>query len=141
MFMVSILKKISLCFSAGALGGLLNGLSVWLFGALGIAAALGVHIAPELTPPFLYSKITWGGIWGALLLLPPADRSPWLQGLVISIAPTLVQLLVVFPLKMDAGILGLGLGAPTPLLVFFYNALWGMAAAYWFRATGDTPGQ
>jgi hypothetical protein len=139
--MISILKKISLCFSAGALGGLVNGLAVWLFGALGIAAALGVHIAPDLTPPFLYSKITWGGIWGALLLLPLAETRPWLKGIIISIAPTLVQLLIVFPLKMDAGMLGLGLGALTPLLVVLYNALWGIAAVYWYRATGDTPGQ
>ena len=65
-----------LAFSAGALGGLANSLAVWLFGALGITLALGVGIAPGLTPAWLYPRIVWGGLWGFLFLLP-RPAGPW----------------------------------------------------------------
>jgi hypothetical protein len=131
------LKNLSLSFSAGGLGGLINALAVWLFGLLGISAALGVQIAPELKQPFLYQKIVWGGIWGALLLIPLMRKNPWLRGLIISFAPTLVQLFIVFPFQLNKGVMGLDLGALTPVFVIFYNALWGISAAFWFHATTE----
>ena len=68
--MNTLLKTIGMVFAAGALGGLVNGLIVWGFGQLGITTALGVKIAPALTPAMLYARIVWGGMWGVLLLLP-----------------------------------------------------------------------
>jgi hypothetical protein len=133
--MISLVKRFSLIFSAGAFGGMANALAVWLFGALGITAALGVNIAPALEPQLLYGKIVWGGIWGVLLLLPFGRARTWLKGLVVSLGPTLVQLFVVFPLRAGKGIMGLDLGMLTPAFVIFYNALWGIAAAYWYRAS------
>jgi hypothetical protein len=135
--MKSILKNLSLCFSAGAIGGLANALAIWLHGLLGLPAFLGVSIAPALDPHYLYAKLVWGGIWGALLFIPVAVKSPWLKGLLISIAPTLVQLLIVFPLHVYKGVLGLDLGALTPVFVIFYNAIWGIAAAYWYHAVSE----
>ena len=64
------MRNLSLVFVAGCWGALLNSLAVWLFGVLGIAPALGVHIAPPLTPAFLYPRLVWGGLWGFLFLLP-----------------------------------------------------------------------
>ena len=58
-----VLKKISLCFSAGALGGLAYGLAMWSMGTLGIAGALGVNMDPDMSLSFLSQKIVWGGIW------------------------------------------------------------------------------
>ena len=91
------MRNLSLVFVAGCWGALWNSLAVWLFGLLGIALALGVHIAPALTPAFLYPKLVWGGLWGLLFLLPMGRWSFPARGLLFSLAPTLVQLFVVFP--------------------------------------------
>jgi len=127
----NLCARVSLVFSAGCVGALANSVAVWLFGALGIAGALGVKIAPLLTPGFLYPRIVWGGLWGLLFLIPFQGDRAVLRGLLLSIGPTLVQLLVVFPLKAQKGILGLDLGVLTPVLAVFYNAVWGLVAAYW----------
>lgn len=129
-------KKLSVLFTAGALGGLLNGVAVWLFGAIGITTALGVKIAPQMSPPFLYPRMVWGGIWGLVFLLPFLKNSLYLKGLILSLGPTLVQLFVVFPFKAQKGAMGLELGALTPLFVIFFNAVWGIAAAHWLKLTG-----
>ncbi|MFA5110988.1 MAG: hypothetical protein WC443_06260 [Desulfobaccales bacterium] len=127
------MKKLSLVFVAGCFGALWNSLAVWLFGWLGIAPALGVHIAPALTPAFLYPRLVWGGIWG-LLFLVPLSRLSWpAKGVLYSLGPTLVQLFWVFPVAAGKGVLGLQLGYLTPLLVVFYNAVWGWTAGFWLH--------
>lgn len=126
-------RKLSLVFASGALGGLANSLAVWIFGLLGITGALGVHIAPALTPQWLYPRLVWGGIWGGLFLIPILKHHPLARGLLYSIGPTLVQLLIVFPIKAQQGVYGLALGALTPLFVVIFNAVWGVAAAYWLH--------
>jgi hypothetical protein len=131
--MNNLAKKISLVFAAGCLGGLLNSLAVWIFGAFGITAALGVKIAPALSAPWLYPRLVWGGIWGLLFLLPLLQRRVLAQGLIFSLGPTLVQLFVVLPMKANKGVMGLDLGLLTPVFVFFFNAIWGVAAAIWLR--------
>jgi hypothetical protein len=54
--------NISYIFSAGAFGAIINSIVVWIFGVIGLTAALGVAIAPDLTPAWLYPRIVWGGI-------------------------------------------------------------------------------
>ena len=132
-----LLKKLGMCFVAGSVGGLTNGLAVWFFGAIGFAGMMGVAVAPELHPPFVYQKIVWGGIWGALLIFPVLSNRPVLRGIIISIFPTLVQLLVVFPFSVKKGMLGLDLGSLTPLFVVFYNIVWGIAASCWHNVVND----
>ena len=127
------MRNLSLVFAAGFLGALWNSLAVWLGGYLGIAPALGVHIAPALTPAFLYPRLVWGGLWGLLFLLPGGRWSFPLRGLLFSLAPTLVQLFLVFPVMAHKGVLGLQLGYLTPLLVVFYNAIWGYGAGSWLN--------
>jgi len=129
--MKSFPVNLSLTFSAGCLGGLVNGLVVWAFGALGITQAFGVLIAPPLTPGMLYQRIVWGGLWGWLFLIPLLTRSPFWRGLLMSLGPTLVQLFIVFPLKAKKGALGLEFGYLTPVFVLLFNAAWGWAASYW----------
>ncbi len=128
------MRNLSLVFVAGCWGALWNGLAVWLFGFLGIAPALGVHIAPALTPAFLYPKLVWGGLWGFLFLIPLRRRTFPARGLLFSLGPTLAQLFVVFP-HLHKGVLGLDLGLLTPLLVVFYNAVWGLGAGLWLKWT------
>jgi len=54
----------SLVFAAGCIGGLANSISVWGMGKLGITGAMGVSIAPDWSPAWLYPRIVWGGLWG-----------------------------------------------------------------------------
>jgi len=138
----SIFRTLSLVFVAGCVGGVLNSLVVWNFGNLGVNAALGVKIAPQLTPAWLYPRIVWGGIWGFLFLLPILRRSVISRGLLYSLGPSLVlyslgpslvMFFIVFPMKAKKGMFGLALGDMTPVLVLFFNAIWGVAASLWLR--------
>jgi hypothetical protein len=132
------LKNACILFSAGAAGALANSLCVWLFGTLGITAALGVKIAPVLNPGWLYPRLVWGGIWAALFFLPVLSGRLMLKGLVLSAGPTLVQLLIVFPFKAQKGLFGLDIGTLTPLFVILFNAAWGLvAAAFIARASKE----
>ena len=126
-------KKLSLVFTAGCLGGLLNSLAVWLFGVIGITSALGVKIAPQLSAPWLYPRIVWGGIWGLLFLLPLMQKRIFYKGLIFSLGPTIVQLFIIFPMKANKGAMGFDLGLLTPVLVLVFNAIWGLTAAIWLR--------
>ncbi|MBW1999399.1 MAG: hypothetical protein JRJ29_15740 [Deltaproteobacteria bacterium] len=127
------MRKILLVFAAGCAGGLANSIAVWLFGLWGITTALGVKIAPDLTPAWLYPRIVWGGIWGFLFLVPILRRRTISRGFLFSLGPTVVQLFYVFPLKTYKGILGIDLGILTPLFVLFFNFVWGFTAAFVLR--------
>jgi hypothetical protein len=129
--MKDFFKDLTMVFSAGCLGGLTNSLAVWIFGAIGITAVFGVGIAPSLTPAWLYPRIVWGGLWGLLFLLPVLKGSCYLRGLVYSLGPSIVMLFIVFPLKAGKGVMGLDLGAMTPVFVLIFNAVWGLTAAAW----------
>lgn len=135
--MNDLARRLSLYFSAGCLGGLINSLAVWLFGVLGITSALGVNIAPALTPAWLYPRLVWGGLWGFAFLIPLLKVSRLTKGLILSLGPTLVQLFVVFPLKANKGAMGLELGMLTPVLVILFNAVWGISAAMLLKTTGE----
>ena len=129
--MKRLVTKMSLAFASGCLGGLLNSFAVWFLGIKGVPALLGVRIAPHWSPSWLYPRLIWGGIWGALFLLPVLRKSVFGRGLLFSLGPTLVQLLYIFPMVAGKGMLGLALGDFTPLFVFFYNLVWGITAALW----------
>jgi hypothetical protein len=131
--MNNLFKKLSVVFAGGCLGGFTNSLVVWFFGLLGITTVLGVKIAPQLTVSWLYPRIVWGGFWGVLFLLPLMHNRHILKGLIYSLGPTLVQLLLVFPFQANQGMLGLGKGALTPLFVIIFNAVWGITAALWIK--------
>lgn len=123
-----MIRDAAIGFAGGAFGGLVNALFVWIVGLLGITAALGIEVAPPLAKEMIYSKVTWGGVFGFFFMRAFLKHWRLLQGLVISLLPTLVQLVIVFPVKTDAGFLGLGLGSLTPVLVLVANAVWGLAA-------------
>jgi hypothetical protein len=129
-------RRLSLVFAAGVVGALANSVALWAAGASGLNDALGVRIAPSLDAAWLYPRIVWGGLWGLLFLLPLAAERWVAQGLALSLFPSLVQLFVIFPWRTSAGTLGTGLGALTPVVVLAANAVWGLAASGWLRATG-----
>jgi hypothetical protein len=114
--------RLSVAFAAGVVGALANSLAVQLAGALRPGAA------PELTPAWLYQRLVWGGLWGLLLLLPVLPGRPVARGLLISLAPSVARLAFFAPAAgAPAGALGV-------VLVFLFNAIWGIVAALWFRA-------
>jgi|TARA_R110002096_G_scaffold183080_8_gene360938 hypothetical protein len=123
------MNKAFIFFTAGCIGGLANSLVVWQFGQLGINASFGVAIAPNLSPAWLYPRIVWGGLWGLLFLLPLWSSRLFLKASLLSLLPSLVQLFIVFPLKANKGVAGLELGLYTPVLVLFFNWVWGIASA------------
>jgi len=135
-------RRLSLIFASGCVGGLLSSVVLWLLGSKGMMGKLGVNIAPDLTPEWLYPRLVWAGIWGVLFLLPVLKRSFLVRGLIFSLAPTLVQLFVVFPMKLDKGMMGLQMGNFTPLVVLIVNAVWGITAAFWLLlAEGKQPNE
>lgn len=123
------MNKLMIVFAAGCIGALANSLTVWLFGDLGISHSLGVAIAPALSPHWLYPRIVWGGLWGLLFALPMLQSRLFWKGTLLSLLPTAVQLFIVFPFKAHQGIAGLDLGLLTPVLVFFFNWVWGIVTA------------
>jgi hypothetical protein len=127
------MKKLLIFFAAGCLGAFTNSIALWQFGQLGISDAIGVSIAPTLTPTWLYPRIVWGGLWGLLFILPMLSSRLLLKGTILSLFPTAVQLFVVFPLKAHKGIGGIELGLYTPLVVVFINWVWGIVAAATIR--------
>ena len=131
-------KEVSLAYAAGALGGLVNGLAIWLFGLVGINQLLGVSIAPQLVTPYIYNKLVWGGIWGFIFLLPFPRLTYPSRGLIYSLGPSLVQIFIVFPLMAHLGVGGIQLGYLTPLLVLFYNAIWGIVTGIWLQWSRST---
>ena len=131
------LRRISTIFSAGALGGLVSSVTLWALGRFGITAMIGVNMAPKLVPMWLYPRIVWGGLWGALFLIPLFKHSPLKRGVILSLGPTVLQLFILFPHKAYKGYLGLELGGMTPVLMIVLNAVWGIAAAYWLSMIGE----
>jgi hypothetical protein len=129
----NLFRNLTLHFSSGAFGGLINSIIVWIFGMLGITSAFGVEIAPVLTKSWLYPRIVWGGLWGFLFLLPFFRGSYLFRGLLFSLGPTLVQLFIIFPIQAQKGVMGLDLGNLTPLFVLFFNGVWGICTAFWLK--------
>jgi hypothetical protein len=132
---MNILRQICIAFAAGTIGGLVNSGLVWYLGTMGIPQHFGVAIAPKWSLAFLYPKLVWGGLWGLVFALPVLRNGFWVgvfsRGILLSLPPTLFQLLYVFPVLLGKGNLGLSLGKLTPVFVFFYNAVWGLSAALW----------
>jgi hypothetical protein len=123
------MKKLLLFFAAGCLGALANSIAVWQFGQLGLTSALGVSIAPSLSPAWLYPRIVWGGIWGVIFILPMLHSRLLLKGTILSLFPTAVMLFIVFPYQANKGIAGIELGLMTPVFVIFFNWVWGITTA------------
>jgi hypothetical protein len=138
--MVAVFQTLSACFTAGVLGGLANGIFQWGAGVFGLSAMMGVAIAPAWTPPWLYQKLVWGGVWGMLYIFPLLKRSVLLRGVVYGLAPTAVALLVVFPDMLGKGMFGMELGTMTPLFVLIGNTVWGVSAAWWMSLNQE-PGR
>jgi hypothetical protein len=132
------IRRMSICFTAGCFGALINSLLVWYLGKEGIPQLFGVAIAPAWSLSFFYLRLVWGGLWGLLFCLPLWRSGFWVgvfsRGVLFSLFPTMFQLFYVFPVLQGKGTMGFALGRLTPVFVCFYNAVWGFCAALWIFA-------
>lgn len=123
-------------FIAGALAVPLgHQIALWTLNAIQYIdrAPFGMAATKPFGVPSLISLSFWGGVWGILLgLILERTRGAkyWILAAVIgAIAPTLVAVLVVAPLK------GMQTGGNARLLVtgLIVNAAWGLATALFYR--------
>jgi len=132
-----MIRKVSGAFTGGAIGGLVDSINITIFGKIGISDLLEVSMKPEFTAPWLYQRMVWGGIWMLLLLLPLWKNQTILRGCLFSLLPSAMMLFMVLP-NMGKGLLGLGFGTLTPMVVIGLNFIYGIVAAYWYKATVET---
>jgi hypothetical protein len=143
-----------------SLFGFLAGfLATLIFHQLTLAVLWSIGLAPfgpfsmAATPPFgipaVFSLAFWGGVWGIVFALIESRFPPypayWPTAFLFgAILPSLVALMVVFPLKGRP----LGGGWHPPLLVtaFLINGAWGLGTGWIFkrlsarwRGPGNTP--
>ena len=130
-----MIRKISGAFSGGALGALVDSINIWLLGQAGVTTWLGIKLNPQFTGSWLYPRLVWGGIWAFLLLLPVCKAQTAWRGILMSLFPSAMMLLVVMP-DMGLGLLGLKAGLLAPLLVVGLNCLYGLIASFWQKACG-----
>ena len=129
-----MIRKVSGAFTGGAIGGLVDSINITVLGKIGISDLLGVSMKPEFTAPWLYQRMIWGGIWMLLLILPLWKKQTILRGCLFSLLPSAMMLFMVLP-GMGKGILGLGFGTLTPVVVIGLNFIYGIVAAYWYKFT------
>jgi hypothetical protein len=131
-------RRLTFYYTAGSMGALVSSLALWLCGANGITRLLRVDIHPRLTADWLYPRIVWGGMWGLLLFLPLVRSRLLLRSALVSLGPTIAQLVYVFPVLQHKGLLGLELGILTPAVVTAFNWLWALAALLWLWITNKS---
>jgi hypothetical protein len=129
-----MLRNLSAAFTGGVIGGLLSSLLYWELGRDGVIAWMGVAMHPGLSLAWLYPRLIIGGLWGLVLLLPLLPSRPATRGLLWSLAPSAFTLLHIMPMA-GKGLFGFGYGALTPILILLINAVWGLAAAFWYRGS------
>jgi hypothetical protein len=129
-----MLRKLSCAYAAGTVGALIACLLLWLLGREGLSAWLGISLRPGLTSHWLVGHMLWGGLFGLPLALPILESRVAMRGLLAALVPSAYTLLIYFP-RIGRGILGTGYGPLTPVLLAVVFALWGLAAAGWYRQT------
>lgn len=127
-------------FGAGAIGGLLQSLLIYVLGQFGLFALLRVSLDIPFNLVWFYQRITWGGLWGLLFLIPLLQSVPqWKRGLIFGMVPALVSLLIFLPFKDGHGYLGLNLGVMMPVVVVAFGLIWGMIAGSLLDRTQPNP--
>ena len=94
--------------------------------------------------PAVLSLAFWGGLWGMILWLVIArfqgSASYWLLAIIVgAIAPSLIALFVVLPLK---GQPAAGGGKPSLIVgALILNGMWGLGVAIFMRLFGSLQGR
>ena len=132
---MTLSNKLSLGFAAGAFGTVVWFIFFMLMGKLGIGAALGLKMSP---PPsiliLLYKQLVWGGIYGFLLLVPVLENKWLIRGILLGVLATLAGWFYFIPAR-GGQMMGLNFGTAFPYVSIVLNAIWGAAAAWWYKLT------
>lgn len=130
---MGFVRSLTLAFGSGVFG-------VIVFLAVGRLLAYAqvpemLGIAPR---PFgitdAYRTFVWGGIWGLLLALPFLRSMWWLRGLILGVIATAAIPLYFNPDFAKAA-------AQRQIYALVLNSIWGLAAAFWYRAITGLPEQ
>ena len=130
-------------FAAGAIGGFLQSMVILLTGKIGVFALLQIPLPIDFNLEWFYQRITWGGLWGLLFLIPLLRNAPhWQRGLLFGLVPALASLLWFLPFVNAQGFFGLNLGIMMPVVVVAFGLVWGaIAGALLDRAQPDVEGE
>jgi hypothetical protein len=137
--------RLGLGLLGGVLGGLVHGVATEVMGSVELTLLLGVGIDVDLSAGQYLLRAVYGGAWGLGLgllypLVPGATFAA--KGAIFSLLPSLYTLLVVYPVFLGLGLLGVRQGFLTFPLVLIGNAVAGMVAAWviaWGRETDVAP--
>lgn len=124
--------RIGLGLLAGLLAGLFHGVLTELNASLALSATLGAAIDVDLSAAEWGRRALYGGIWGLALgiVYPMVPGHGFLaKGALFSLLPSLYTLVIVYPVMMGVGLLGLRVGFLAWAFVVFGNALAGVVAA------------
>lgn len=136
-----MVKRLAVFYAAGAAGAVANGVAIWLVGAAGVLATIGVSMAPAFTWTWLSHRMLWGGLWGLAFTSVPrrvfGGAGLVRSALLFSLAPSAAQLFYFYPAR-GAGWLGLDLGLATPLVIVAANGIWGWTLARVCIASGES---
>ena len=125
----AMLRKFAGPYAAGALAALLTSVVLWIAVRARLGALCDVELGKLFPGALDPSGLGWRVLEGSLfaLALPLArgrGLSPVRAGLLISLLPSLRELFLRLP-GAGYGMLGVQLGALTPVVVLGANALWG----------------
>jgi hypothetical protein len=122
-----LFRRLSLAFAAGGVGVIALAAFLWIVREAGVMASLGLHPPPVRMPAFLYSRIVWGGLWALLFVLPVMTGQWLLRGVLVGVLASLAAIFYFNPAWKTAPFAFVA-------LIFAANAVWGIAAAGWYRA-------
>lgn len=138
-----MLRRFAGPYAAGALAALLTSLVLWVAVRARLGALFDVEIGKLFGGVLDPRGLGWRVLEGSLYALAfPLARSrgltPIRAGLLVSLLPTLRELFLRLP-GAGYGMLGVQLGALTPVVVLAANALWGwILAQLSMRAGAET---
>jgi hypothetical protein len=124
-----MLRRFAGPYAAGALAALMTSLVVWVAVRAKLGAIFDVELGKlfpgTLDPHMLGWRVLEGSLFAlALPLARGRGLTPIRAGLAVSLLPTLDALFLELP-RSGYGMLGVRLGALTPVVVLAANALWG----------------
>jgi hypothetical protein len=124
--------RLGLGLLAGVLAGLFHGILTELNSVLSLSTALGASVDTDLSAAEWGFRALVGSVWGVIfgVFYPSVPGEGFVaRGIVFSLLPSVYTLLLVYPVFMGVGVLGVSLGSLAWLFVLVGNGLAGVVAA------------